>query len=94
VTLGRWFAFEPWPANLTDCPEHLRMNHMANVVVVPAAGGNARGLASFASGQSSSTGRLGQSDTAVRVACLTLDDLLATDHFPMPDVIKADVDGA
>jgi FkbM family methyltransferase len=91
---GKVFAFEPWPANITDCLAHVRMNRMANVVVVPAAVGNTHGLASFASGQSSSTGKIADSDTAVRVACLTLDDLLVTDRFPVPDVIKIDVEGA
>ena len=91
---GKVFAFEPWPPNITDCLAHLRMNHMANVVVVPAAVSNTDGLASFASGPSSSTGRLARADTAVRVACLTLDDLLATGRFPVPDVIKVDVEGA
>jgi FkbM family methyltransferase len=91
---GRVFAFEPWPENITDCLAHVRMNRMANVVIVPAAVGNTRGLTSFASGESSSTGRLAQADTAVRVACLTLDDLLATERVPVPDVIKVDVEGA
>ena len=91
---GKVFAFEPWPANITDCLAHVRMNQLSNVVVVPAAVAKTPGLASFASGESSSTGRLAPTDTAVRVACLTLDELLATERFPVPDVIKIDVEGA
>ena len=91
---GNVFAFEPWPANVSDCIAHVQMNHLRNVVVVPAAVGNASGLASFASGKSSSTGGLAQDDTAVRVACFTLDELLATGRFLVPDVIKVDVEGA
>lgn len=91
---GKVFAFEPWPPNITDCLAHVRMNRMANVVLVPAAVGRTAGLASFASGESSSTGRLAPCDTAVRVACVTLDDLVEASHFPAPDVVKVDVEGA
>ncbi len=55
---GKVFAFEPWPANVTDCLAHVRMNHLGNVVVVPRPWASTTGLASFASGESSSTGRL------------------------------------
>jgi FkbM family methyltransferase len=91
---GRVFAFEPWPPNLADCLAHLRMNRVANVVVVPAAVGNAGGLASFASGDSSTTGKVVSVDTAVRVASVTLDALVALEGFPVPDVVKVDVEGA
>ena len=91
---GKVFAFEPWPANVVDCLAHVRMNQLDNVVVVPAAVGATTGLASFAAGESSSTGRLARVDTGVRVPCVTLDGLLATGRFPVPDVIKVDVEGA
>jgi FkbM family methyltransferase len=91
---GKVFAFEPWPANVTDCVAHVRMNHLSNVVVVPAAVGRTGGLTSFESGESSSTGKLADADTVVRVACFSLDDLIATDRLPLPDVIKVDVEGA
>lgn len=91
---GKVFAFEPCPANITDCLAHVRMNHLGNVVVVPAAVGSTPGLASFAAGESSTTGKLARVDTDVRVACFTLDELLATGRFLVPDVIKVDVEGA
>ena len=91
---GKVFAFEPWPANVTDCLAHVRMNHLGNVVVVPVAVGNTSGLASFASGESTSSGKLAQAETVVRVACLTLDEVIATGRFPIPDVVKVDVEGA
>jgi FkbM family methyltransferase len=91
---GKVFAFEPWPRNIADCLQHVHMNHLHNVVVVPAAVGSRRGLASFAIGESSNTGMLAPSETDVRVACLTLDDLTASERFPLPDVIKVDVEGA
>jgi FkbM family methyltransferase len=91
---GKVFAFEPWPANVTDCLAHVRMNRLCNIVIVPAAVGGIARLASFESGESSSTGRFAPTDTAVRVTCVTLDDLLATDGFRVPDLIKVDVEGA
>jgi FkbM family methyltransferase len=91
---GKVFAFEPWPANVTDCVAHVRINHLSNVVVVPTALSDTTGLASFAAGRSNSTGGLASTDTAVRVACFTLDELLATKDCPVPDVIKIDVEGA
>jgi hypothetical protein len=44
---GKVFAFEPWPTNITDCLAHVRMNRMANVVVVPEAVATTRELMSF-----------------------------------------------
>ena len=41
-----------------------------------------------------SAGRLTRADTDVSVACVTLDQLLATGRFPVPDLIKVDVEGA
>jgi FkbM family methyltransferase len=94
-TSGNVFAFEPWPANIADCLEHVRMNRLENVVVVPVAVGSTPGLASFASGESSTTGRLTRGDsTGLRVACVTLDELLATGRLPVPHVVKVDVEGA
>ena len=91
---GKVIAFEPWPANVTDCLAHVRMNHLGNVVVVPAAVTKTPGLAFFASGESTSTGRLARTDTGIRVTCVTLDELLKAGGFPVPDVIKVDVEGA
>jgi len=91
---GRVFAFEPWPANVANCVAHVEMNHLSNVTVYPVAIGSSDGISSFKSGQSSSTGALSDTKTQFRVACFTLDGLLARHSFPVPDVIKVDVEGA
>jgi FkbM family methyltransferase len=90
---GRVIAFEPWPAIAAQCLEHVQLNHLSNVVVVPAAIGGARGLASFEAGPSSSTGALATTQTATRVACFTLDELVDGGYFPVPSVVKLDVEG-
>lgn len=74
---GRVFAFEPWPANVADCVAHTRMNHLSNVVVVPSAVSNTSGLSSFGPGSTTSSGALASADSAIRVACFTLDELVS-----------------
>jgi FkbM family methyltransferase len=89
---GKVFAFEPWPANITDCLAHVRMNRMANVLV-PAAVGSTRGLAQF--GQTNPVARTGSHISKRRSAWRVLPSTICLrPSFPVPDVIKVDVEGA
>ena len=89
---GRVYALEPAPANLAMLDHHLELNRLHNVTVIRAAAGARPASASFASGDSSYTGRLGEGDLTVRVE--QLDDLLERDLIRPPKLIKIDVEGA
>src|SRR5262249_5855543 len=91
---GKVFAFEPWPGNLVDCLNHLRLNQMHNVTVIPAAVAGTSSMARFSPGTSTSTGHLTNDDALLHVPCLTLDELIATGRVDVPDVVKVDVEGA
>jgi len=90
---GHVFAFEPVPANIFFIKEHLRLNQVANVTVIEQAVSDASGVASFADGASSCTGRLAV-EGHYQVRTVSLDELVFGGKMPAPDYMKIDVEGA
>lgn len=90
---GRVFAFEPMPSNLAILRQHVALNRLANVLVLPMAVSAECGHARFATQLGSEFGRLEETgDTIVETA--SLDQLRSTSILPRPDVMKIDVEGA
>jgi FkbM family methyltransferase len=90
---GRVFAFEPFPANLRFLNEHLRLNRVSNVSVIEAAVSDAGGVACFEEGRTTSTGRLSEGGR-IRVATVSLDEMVSSGQVLPPDFMKVDVEGA
>jgi FkbM family methyltransferase len=89
---GRVFAFEPLLANLDYLREHLQLNDVNNVDVIPAAVGRSPGRASFAAAASRSMGRLDAAGV-LEVEIVSLDDLSHSRDLPAPNLIKMDIEG-
>ena len=90
---GHVIAFEPDPQNIAFLRRHLEMNGIENVQVVEAAVSDHCGEAMFQQEPSRYMGGLSQSGT-LPVRTLSVDELIRSDAFPSPDVIKIDVEGA
>lgn len=91
-TAGKVFAFEPVPRNLYYLHEHLRLNHVANVMVTEAAVADQCGTALFDETGNSATGHVSTHGTlCVRKISL---DALVPEEIPGPDFVKIDVEGA
>lgn len=91
--MGRVFAFEPFPDNVAKIEQQLRLNHAQNVTIVPVAVSDGDGIAHFQTGLASEMGRLAhEGDLTVRT--VSLDEGIARGEWPLPDVIKIDVEGA
>jgi FkbM family methyltransferase len=89
---GRVFAFEPLPANLVYLRQHLALNEVHNVEVVPAAVGRVSGRASFSVASSRSMGSLDGAGP-LEVDVVGLDDLAQSGALPAPKLIKMDIEG-
>jgi FkbM family methyltransferase len=88
---GRVVAFEPLPENLAFLREHLAINGVANVDVIPAAAGRTSGRAAFAVAASRSMGGV-DSRGGLEVQIVTL-DLVGARGLPAPALIKMDIEG-
>ena len=100
-TEGKVVSFEPVPDMCDSLAENLRLNQVENVQIVRAAVANLTGVSAFVFNHDRCTkGRLkavlnnpsmfeGQE---FHVDVVTLDSLIA-DGFPVPDMIKIDVEG-
>jgi FkbM family methyltransferase len=89
---GRVVAFEPDPRNLRFLRQHIRMNRLATVDVLPVAAADRQGEAAFEFGTGSGTGRLA-SHGDLRVTTTTV-DAVAADRGLAPGFLKVDVEGA
>lgn len=89
---GRVVAIEPWPRNISYLRKHLRMNDIGNVEVIEAAASDVDGELSFSEGTNPSTGRLAEAGL-LRVASITLDNLVLGEKLPGPHLIKMDIEG-
>jgi|SRR5919202_1306896 FkbM family methyltransferase len=92
-TSGKVVAFEPLPRNLFYLHEHLRLNHIQNVMVIEAAVSAASRVTSFDESPTSFTGHISPQGT-LQVKTVALDELTSTGQIPMPTHIKLDVEGA
>lgn len=90
---GRVFAFEPFPDNVRQLREHLRINQVSNVVVIEAAVSDQDAALKFKIGETTTTG-LVSDDGELEVKAVRLDALLQEGRISPPDVIKLDVEGA
>jgi FkbM family methyltransferase len=93
VQQGKVFAFEPLPRNLQFIREHLRLNKIRNVEVLPTAVSDENGTAHF---EVEETGYMGHltSGSGISVQTATLDSLVQEGRIPPPNYIKMDVEGA
>lgn len=85
-------AFEPDSDNMCLLRKHIAINKLNNVNVVQAAVSEVCSLAGF-SLTGGATGHL-EKNSSYLVPTFRLDDLLADEVLPLPDVIKIDVEGA
>jgi FkbM family methyltransferase len=89
---GRVLAFEPNPGNLKHLRRHVKMNRLDNTEVLAMAAGATPGVAKFARGTGSGTGRLdlgGSLEVPV-----TSVDRAASEQGLVPNFLKIDVEGA
>ncbi len=96
VLLGRMggvIAFEPDVRNISFLRRHLSLNHINNVEIMEAAVSDQSGTGVFCQEPSRSMGRLSD-ESGVAVRTVALDDFIRESHFPKPDVMKIDVEGA
>ena len=93
VGSGKVFAFEPVPRNLVYLREHLALNHVTNVEVLPVAVSDKTGMAPFHMEQTGFMGCL-SSEGSITVPTATLDSLVQDGRIPPPDYIKMDIEGA
>ena len=89
---GQVHAFEPLPENLVFLERHVAMNRADNVRVHPLALATSRGKARFARSPSRFTAHLA-SDGELEVDAIPLDDFVFADKYPLPNLIKIDVEG-
>jgi len=89
---GTVVAFEPLPHNLAYLRQHLELNGVKNVIVVPCAVSDTDGRAHFAAGGS----QYGRLDVAggLEVETVCLDTYLRQNPAQAPTVVKMDVEGA
>ena len=90
---GRVVAFEPLPSNVQYLREHVRLNGLANVTIVQSAVAERQGRSRFTRTASTYTGHLAN-DGDIQVDQVGIDQLIAADSVPAPDLMKIDVEGA
>lgn len=90
---GRVVAFEPVARNRHYLEQHLRINALSNVEVIAAAVTERAGRLRLASGPSSSMWHA-DARGELEVDAVCLDDLVSSEMFPPPDLVKLDVEGA
>jgi FkbM family methyltransferase len=97
---GLVIAIEPFPPAFSDLQWHLAANGCRNVRALPVALSDRDGTSTFLPGESSCTGRLGDSLSAVAVeagtvvSTRTLDDVIEEVGVARLDLVKIDVEGA
>jgi FkbM family methyltransferase len=97
---GRVVAFEPVPYNVAAIKENLALNGIDWVEVRETAVGRENGAASFIVSDVSAFSRLASVSVPtgarehIDVAVTSVDELLASERLPPPDVVKIDIEGA
>ena len=87
---GSVYAFEPIERNLRYIEEHLRLNRVANVHVLPLAISDQNGVVRFAVAANPAMCGL-SGEGGIEVQSATLDQLVKT--IPAPSFIKMDIEG-
>lgn len=89
---GHVVAVEPDPENVSALRAHVARNRLNRVTVLAAAAADTDGVATFARGATSATGRL--AEKGITVPVVRLDTMCEEGRIPPPDVCKIDVEGA
>lgn len=90
---GKVIAFEPVPRNLEYIAKHLEINGADNVAIVAAAVSDTSGAATFAIGRHHTIGHLSD-DGSLQVELVSLDECVYGRRFPVPGVLKLDIEGS
>jgi FkbM family methyltransferase len=93
VASGKVFAFEPVPRNLAYLREHLALNRLTNVDVLPIAVSDKNGSSFFAIEETGFMGRL-SAEGGITVPTATLDSLVEAGKVLPPDYVKMDIEGS
>src|ERR1700693_1564929 len=93
VASGQVFAFEPVPRNLSYLREHLALNRVTNVEVLPMAVSDKNGASSFEVEETGFMGHL-SGVGSMTVSTATLDSLVEEGKVLPPDYVKMDIEGA
>lgn len=102
---GKVYAFEPIPQNIATLRHNIELNGLANVVVIEKALSSVTGTAEMFVSPWSAFHSLnvdgatkqdnhGPEAGEITVQTVTLDEFVATEGVPAPDLIKIDVEGA
>ncbi len=98
-SLGKVYAFEPWPENVNQLEANLQLNNIRNVEVVPCGVSSRSERARFRAGPDASQGKLvDDSNPAARpsdieVPVCSLDDFIAQAQHRPPTFLKIDIEG-
>ncbi|WP_100313393.1 FkbM family methyltransferase [Thermoflavifilum aggregans] len=91
---GRVFSFEPLNRNLFFLKKHIALNQLQNVIVLPYAVGNEHVFKCFYVGKNRfSEGHLSDHGN-LKVEVIRMDEFMAGQQYPLPDVIKMDMEGS
>lgn len=90
---GSVYAFEPLPENTVYILRHIAMNGLENVTLVNTAVSSENGVSPFTIASNNYMGSLGGTDATLNVPTMTLDELVEN-GYPVPDLVKMDVEGA
>lgn len=99
---GTVIAFEPSPALFTELETNLQRNELRNVTAMQMAVSDSAGHSKFYLGDNAATGRLQLVESTpaddrgatINVIITSLDLLASKGDFPLPDLVKIDVEGA
>lgn len=88
---GRVVSFEPDAGNMNLCRQYVTLNSLKNVTLVQSAISLSRGIFGFST-NGGATCRL-EDSSAYMMPTLSLDDCVFNENFPLPDVVKMDIEG-
>ncbi len=91
---GTVVAFEPFAENAANLLRHVALNKLANVQLIQAALSDASGIIPFHVATNNSMGKIGEGSGSYLVPTLTVDEIVAMDQIPAPNLMKIDVEGA
>ena len=92
---GRIFSFEPLPENITYLLRHIQMNKLENVQAVHVALAEESRMSGFSVEAEKHKNNLISSENAqLLTPTISIDDAVEIHHFPLPDLLKIDAEGA
>jgi FkbM family methyltransferase len=96
---GRVFAFEPVPRNIEAFRRNIEINGIANIELLPAAAADRTGEAVIRIAENLAAASLvwhrnNPSATELRIATVSVDELMEQEKLTYPKFVKIDVEGA